>query len=123
MIDKQDARDVIFTIRWKEILSIYVKVVFEKKDLTEPKVKQTTGKEDFEIVNFENGLGGTRINVKFVDVEAAEGLRKESDHRALEMRRSSKSSTSSGSSSLLPFLLVLSCLPFFFFFFLSFDSK
>ena len=72
MIDKQYAPDVIFTIQMKETPSRYAEVVFEKKDLTKPKVKQTTGKEDFEIINFENGPGGTRINVKFVDVEAAE---------------------------------------------------
>ena len=102
-------RDVILTTQWKEILSIYVKVVFEKKDLTEPKVKQTTGKEDFEIVKFEKGAGGTRIIVKFVDVEAAERFVEGIRTSGTGMRRSSKSSTSSGSSSLLLFLLVLYC--------------
>ena len=67
-------RDVILTIPWKETPSRYVKVVFEKKDLIEPKVKQITGKEEFETVRFENGPCGTRIIVKFFDVEAAEGF-------------------------------------------------
>ena len=58
----------------------FIEIVFGKKDLKEEEIKEiikeyTDGKE-FVIVNFETieGFGMTRVIIKFVDREAAEGF-------------------------------------------------
>ena len=77
--ERMPANDITVVVQWVEVKDSQVKIVFDRKGMTEEEVKDIIKKwtdGDFEIIKFEENrdTGETIIIIEFKDMEAAQNF-------------------------------------------------